>query len=140
MPILLDQESQQNGKICSDRFKIKGWKVTILYNTTCQDIDTIIEALTDINCSDEYINEALDNLETCNLNIGLTYSNMKLKSSVIVIGKTNSNAQLINTIAHEFFHLIYHISGTLGIVDEEELANLNGNLNMRAYKFIESRL
>lgn len=96
--------------------------------------------MTDINCSDEYINEALDNLETCNLNIGLTYSNMKLKSSVIVIGKTSSNAQLINTIAHEFFHLIYHISGTLGIVDEEELANLNGNLNMRAYKFIESRL
>lgn len=140
MPILLDQESLQSGKICSDRFKIKGWKVTILYNTTCQDIDFIIEALKNINCSNKYINEALDNLETCNLNIGLTYSNMRLKSSVIVIGKTSSNAQLINTIAHEFYHLICHISETLDITDEEELANLNGNLNMRAYKLVESRL
>ena len=140
MPILLDQEFQQNGTICFDKFKIKGWKVTILYNTTCQDIDTVIEALKNINCSNKYINEALYNLETCNLNIGLTYSNIKLKSSVIVIGKTSSNAQLINTIAHEFYHLICHISKVLDINDEEELANLNGNLNMRAYEIVESRL
>lgn len=93
----------------TDSFEISNWKVTILYEVTCDDTDTIIETLKDIYCPDKYIREALDNLETCNLNIGLTYSNLKLKSSVIVVGKTSSFKQLINTIAHEYFHLICHI-------------------------------
>lgn len=120
-----------------DKFNIYDWEIIILYETTCDDIDIIIETLMDINCPKHYIKEALDNLEECKLNSGLTYSNLKLKSSVIVINKTSSFSQLINTIAHEYFHLISHISSTLNIVDEEELANLNGNLNMRSYKIVE---
>ena len=120
-----------------DNFSIYNWRVTILYECTCDDIDYIIRILKDINCPNKYIKEALHNLQTCNLNIGLTYSNTNLQSSVIVVNKTSSFAQLINTIAHEYFHLICHISKVLGIEDEEELAYLNGNLNMRSYKFIK---
>ena len=79
----------------------------------------------------------LHNLQTCNLNIGLTYSNTQLQSSVIVINKTSSFSQLINTIAHEYYHLICHISRMLEIKDEEELAYLNGDLNMRSYNIIK---
>ena len=92
----------------------------------------------DIKCPIKYIQEALNNLKTCNLNIGLTYSNIKLKSSVIVVNKTSSFSQLINTIAHEYFHLICHLSKTLKIEDEEELAYLNGDLNMRSYNIIRN--
>ena len=120
-----------------DEFFIKDWNVIILYECTCDDIDSIIETLIDIKCPNKYIEEALDNLETCNLNIGLTYSNITEKSSVIVINKTSSFAQLINTIAHEYYHLICHISRALEITDEEELAYLNGDLNMRSYKIVE---
>ena len=120
-----------------DNFNIYNWNVIILYECSCDDIDFIIETLQDIHCPSKYINEALDNLETCNLNIGLTYSNLKLKSSVIIINKTSSFAQLINTIAHEYFHLICHIAKALNIEDEEKLAHLNGNLNMRSYKIVE---
>ena len=120
-----------------DIFYEYDWKVTVLYETTCDNIDYIIKTLNDINCPKYYINRALDNLEECKLNSGLTYSNSKLKSSVIIITKTSSFAQLINTISHEYFHLICHISQSLNIKDEEELANLNGNLNMRSYKIVE---
>lgn len=120
-----------------DKFSIYNWEVTILYECTCKDINYIIRILKDINCPNKYIKEALNNLQTCNLNIGLTYSNTNLQSSVIVVNKTSSFAQLINTIAHEYFHLICHISKILKIEDEEELAYLNGNLNMRSYKFIK---
>jgi hypothetical protein len=120
-----------------DNFFTKGWKVTILYECSCDDIDFIIQTLKDINCPNKYIKEALENLETCELNIGLTYSNLKLKSSVIIINKTSSFAELINTIAHEYFHLICHISKTLKIDNEEELAYLNGELNMHSYILIE---
>ena len=121
-----------------DNFTVKGWNITILYECTCDDIDYIIETLKDINCPNKFIIEALDNLESCNLNIGLTYSNLALKSSVIVINKTSSFNQLINTISHEYFHLIMHIAKALEIEDEEELAYLNGDLNMHSYQFVEN--
>ena len=121
-----------------DVFYIKSWKVTILYECTCNDIDYIIETLKQVNCPKIYIKEALVNLETCSLNTGLTYSNIKLKSSIIVINKTSSFAQLINTVSHEFYHLICHISKALKIKDQEELAYLNGKLNMQSYIFVEN--
>ena len=120
-----------------DEFSVYDWDIIVLYECTCDDIDNIIETLEGIYCPKIYIEEALENLETCNLNIGLTYSNIKLKSSVIVINKTSSFAQLINTISHEYYHLICHIQRALKIKDEEKLAYLNGDLNMRSYKFIE---
>ena len=120
-----------------DKFSVYNWRITILYETTCDDIDFIIVTLMEINCPKRYINKALDNLEECKLDSGLTYSNIALKSSVIIINKTSSFSQLINTIAHEYFHLICHISDVLEIKDEEKLANLNGNLNMRSYNIIE---
>ena len=121
-----------------DVFYIKSWKVIILYECTCDDIDYIIETLKQVNCPKIYIKEALNNLETCSLNTGLTYSNIKLKSSIIVIKKTSSFAQLINTVSHEFYHLICHISKALKIKDQEELAYLNGKLNMQSYIFVEN--
>ncbi len=120
-----------------DKFFIYNWKITILYETTCDDIDYIMKTLMDINCPKYYIERALDNLEECKLNSGLTYSNSKLRSSVIIINKTSSFSQLINTISHEYFHLICHISKELNIEDEEELASLNGDLNMRSYKIVK---
>jgi hypothetical protein len=121
-----------------DSFQIKGWKVTVLYECTCDDIDSIIKILKRIHCPNKHIESALDNLEECTLNSGLTYSNITLRSSVIVINKTSSFSQLINTVSHEYFHLICHISEVLEIEDEEELANLNGNLNMRSYNIVKN--
>ena len=121
----------------SDNFSVLNWNIIILYECTCNDIDYIIETLKEIKCPNKYIKEALNNLETCNLNIGLTYSNISLKSSVIVVNKTSSFSQLINTISHEYYHLICHISKALDIEDEEKLAYLNGYLNMRSYNFVK---
>ena len=120
-----------------DSFYIYNWKVTILYECSCEDIDFIIETLKQTHCPNKFIKEAINNLETCDLNIGLTYSNISLKSSVIIVNKTSSFSQLINTISHEYFHLICHLSKALDITDEEELAYLNGDLNMRSYIFVK---
>lgn len=98
----------RNGLI-EDSFYFKNWKIKVFYECSCDDIDFIIETLKDINCPNKYIMEALNNLENCDLNTGLTYSNIALKSSVIIINKTSSFEQLINTIAHEYYHLICHI-------------------------------
>lgn len=119
-------------------FNEVGWEILIIYDCTCEDIDSIIEALKEINCPKKYINEALDNLETCNLNIGLTYSNLQIKSSIIIINKTSSIKEFINTLSHEIFHLTCHIAKSLELKDEEEWANLNGNLNSNSANIIEN--
>ena len=121
-----------------DNFNILNWEVQVLYECTCENIDFIIKALKEIRCPNKFIKEALNNLETCNLNIGLTYSNITLRSSVIVINKTSSFSELINTIAHEYYHLICHISKALDIENEEQLAYLNGDLNMRSYNIVKN--
>ena len=120
-----------------DKIYLEDWEVVIVYEATCDDIDQIIKLLKEINCPNIYIKEALNNLEECKLNSGLTYSNLNLKKSVIVINKTSTISQLVNTISHEYYHLICHIAKAFEIEDEEELAYLNGDLNMRSYLFVK---
>ena len=42
-----------------DKFSVYNWRITILYETTCDDIDFIIKTLMDIKCPVKYINKAL---------------------------------------------------------------------------------
>lgn len=92
-----------------DEFSIRDFDITVLYEVTCDNTNTVIKTLKEINCPKYFLNEALDNLDSCNLNTGLTYTNIKLRKSVIVISKTSSFGQLMNTITHEYYHLICHI-------------------------------
>lgn len=120
-----------------DKFFIKDWKIKIMYECTYRDLDYIIEALEDIDCPDNLVKEATDNINTKDLNIGLTYSNLNLRSSIIMIGKTSSFSQFINTVSHEYYHLMCHLRKGFNNPKEEELANLTGNLNMHSYNFIK---
>lgn len=60
-----------------------------------------------------------------------------LRKSVIAIGKTSSDEEIINSISHEYFHLLKHLEKGLDIKDEEQLAKLNGELNMKSYKIVK---
>lgn len=50
---------------------------------------------------------------------------------------TKRNYLIINKL-EKYYHLICHIQKALQIENEEELAYLCGDLNMRSYKLIES--
>ena len=67
------------------------------------------------------------------MNTGLTYSNFFLRRSVMVIGKTTSRNQFINTVTHEVYHLIRQMSKMCNIKTEEEQATLLGDINMQLY-------
>lgn len=113
-----------------------GWILHIIAECDCSDNGYIVEQLQQIDCPDQLVREALDNLETCNYNIGLTYSNNKNKESVMVICKTSNQEQLINTFTHECFHFVQH----LRISSEEEMATLIGNIMGKLWSFIRSIL
>lgn len=54
----------------------------------------------------------------------------------MVINHTDNNAELINTITHECYHFIQHISKANNITDEETLASLTGRFNMYLWNTI----
>ena len=106
------------------------WAITILLECNCSDIPEILEHLQSISCPKYLQEEAINNLYSCEDNIGLTYSNFKLNRTIMIINHTDNNAELINTITHECYHFIQHISKANNITDEETLASLIGRFNM----------
>ena len=112
------------------------WRVVLLMDTNCNDVPNIIKELEKIECPDYYIYEVTENLDTCKDNLGLAYSNRRLRHSVIVVGQTSSHQELFNTTTHEFYHLVTHISETFDIEDDETKANLMGDLCMVVFNII----
>lgn len=112
------------------------WAITVLLECNCSDIPEILEHLQSISCPKHLQEEAINNLSFCENNIGLTYSNFKLNRTIMVINHTDNNAELINTITHECYHFIQHISKANNITDEETLASLTGRFNMYLWNTI----
>lgn len=112
------------------------WAITVLLECNCSDIPEILEHLQSISCPKHLQEKAINNLSSCENNIGLTYSNFKLNRTIMIINHTDNNAELINTITHECYHFIQHISKANNITDEEILASLTGRFNMYLWNTI----
>lgn len=52
-------------------------------------------------------------------NKGITYSNVDIRKTVVVIGWTTSKAEYMNSLSHEMLHVVQHIS-------EQFLINMYG--------------
>lgn len=72
-------------------------------------MDDILGELEEIGCSEKKLDEIAESLAKQQYNTGLTYSNLKGRCSVIVIGLTSTPAQFQNTFDHEKGHLAMHI-------------------------------
>lgn len=103
------------------------WAITILYNSNCQDIDEIIYNLQSIECPIYLQEEATNNILQCKLNTGMTYSNFKLRRTVMLISNTSSIKEILNTVSHECYHFTQHLLKT-EYATEEQMATLLGNL------------
>ena len=69
------------------------------------------------------------------LNRGYTFTNSKLKTSIVIIGKTSSADEFQNTFDHEKGHLVMHISQSLGIdVYSEDYQYLAGEIGREMFK------
>lgn len=106
------------------------WSVTcfIGYHADA-DTDEISRALEGIGCTGEALLEARRHLAKDSEDRGLTYSNVRLRQSVVAIGRSPSQASMANTIGHELFHVVAHVCGNDGIdMQEEEPCYVMGKL------------
>lgn len=121
--------------LCQD-FILKhwDWSVKIFYVVDLIPIDYIIEELYELGCNERDIQSAIDVLGSGDDNRGITFSNDKTKSSVIVIGETSCPAQFANSFDHEKLHLTMHIA-RVNDIDPfgEELAYLAGEIGLQTF-------
>lgn len=111
------------------------WKVVVLYEIDYRDTDYVIDTLKMMNAPDYIIRNAYKNVNDGNYNTGFIYSDYDEKRSIIVISKTTSNKELIDTIVHEANHLQSHIATVFNLDEKgEEVCYLIGNIVKTMYK------
>lgn len=77
---------------------------------------------------------AYKNMRSCNLNTGITYSNIRNRQTVMVIALTSSPAEFQNSFDHEKGHLCRHISRAFGIDPYgEEAQYLSGYVGQKMF-------
>lgn len=105
------------------------WQVVVLYEVSYNNKDYVIDTLKQICEDDKLIEKAKYNLNLRSYNTGFTYSDLDKQQSLIVIGKTTSTREMVNTIVHEANHLKSHIATAYNIDEKgEEVCYLIGGI------------
>lgn len=110
------------------------WSVRVYYAVTRMYCDEIMEDLYDIGCRDKQLQTAYRNLSEGLVDTGLTFSNYDLGATVMVIAKTSTPAQFLNSYDHERKHLEAHIANAYGLDPYgEKIAYLCGEIGEKMY-------
>lgn len=110
------------------------WSVRVYYAVTRMYCDDIMNDLYDIGCRGENLQTAYENLREGRVNTGLTFSNYDLRATVMVIARTSTPAQFLNSYDHERKHLEAHIADAYSLDPYgEEIAYLCGKIGELLY-------
>ena len=108
------------------------WYVIVYYAVNTYYMDEILEELEMIGCT--YADEIEEDLTQHPYNNGLTYSNMRRRVSLIVIGLTETPDEFQNTYDHEKGHLAMHIAEEDRMdVFGEEFQYLTGEIGKQTF-------
>ena len=104
----------------------------VFYAVDTYYMDEILDELENIGCT--YTDEIEEDLTVNPYNNGLTYSNMRARTSLIVIGLTETPDEFQNTYDHEKGHLAMHIAENDEIdVFDEEFQYLVGEIGKQTF-------
>lgn len=110
------------------------WTIYAHFAVTRNNADEIFDKL--IQYGSRY-NEALDvytMIENNKPNCGITYSNHILKTTILVISKSTSAKEFVDTFVHELSHIQKHIIKTYHLDDNsEQVCYMVGDIAKRLY-------
>lgn len=108
------------------------WYVMVYYAVDTYYMDEILEELEMIGCT--YADEIEEDLTQHPYNNGLTYSNLRRRVSLVVIGLTETPDEFQNTYDHEKGHLAMHIAEEDRMdVFGEEFQYLTGEIGKQTF-------
>ena len=95
------------------------WEVHVMYDVHSKDAMNVRRYLRGLGCSGIPLEDACNIVLECKPNKGITYSNVDIRKTVVVIGWATSKAEYMNSLSHEMLHVVQHIS-------EQFLINMYG--------------
>lgn len=109
------------------------WSVEVFIILSRPDIEEIISAVERAGGSQKVLKQAHANLME-DYNSGFTYTSSKYRKSIMVVNRSSSMEEFINTYNHEKNHVEMHICEELGIDPySEEAAYLSGNMAQQLF-------
>ncbi|RHV92559.1 hypothetical protein DXA95_12195 [Odoribacter sp. OF09-27XD] len=110
------------------------WNLRIYYAVTCYYTDEIMQGLFEIHCPERTMRKAYKNMSACRLNTGLTYSNPRLRETIMVIGMWSHPSEFDNSLSHELRHFTDHVANTYRLESGgEEVAYLTGDIRKKLF-------
>lgn len=111
------------------------WTVHVMCDVHAKDAMKVRRHLRDLGCSGIPLEDASNLVLEGEPNKGITYSNVDVRKSVVVIGWTTSKAEHMNSLSHEMLHVVQHISEQFLInMYGEEACYLLGGLVQACYR------
>lgn len=118
-----------------------GWNVFVYYAVDSYYIDEIIDNMHSIGCDGNMLRTAYDNINSGNLNTGVTYSNFGTRETVMVIALTSSAKEFAKSWRHECGHMATHICQALGIDPYgEEIQYIGDDIVEKTWEYAKSLL
>ena len=110
------------------------WHILLFLDYSCDYLDEVLDAMDKLKCGSRSYDIAYDNLSSCSINTGLTFSDYISRRSVIVISITNSEKEFLKSYHHELGHCAVHICQFYGIpLEGEEVQYLGQDLVDRTW-------
>ena len=104
------------------------WSAEFLFAIERYDKEGVLACLYDAGAPQKVLEGALELMEGCEWNCGLTFTNPKRKRAVILIGPTTGGDEFLSTFTHELRHLVDYIMTDAGVqLDTETPAYLTGD-------------
>ena len=109
------------------------WSLECYITTDDSQLEEIINTLENLGCSKSISRRARIILSN-QYDSGFAYSNLKERSSIMIINKSTSMEEFVNTYNHEKNHIEMHICEALGIDPYGEVAaDLSGCLAQKLF-------
>lgn len=117
------------------RYNKYDWDILIFYDVDNRNTYEVIYTLEDIGCEGEYLHRAIEAVESCCQNGGITFARMSTRQMVVVIGKASDPKEFLNTFVHELHHMAEFIAREAAVpVIGEEVSYIAGDLSMLMHK------
>lgn len=121
--------------------KYGGWVIDCYYATTQYAVDEIMEELWQLEVDAANARRAFDNLSSGELDTGLCYSNFGKRRTLLVVAKTSSAAEFLNSLTHEVAHACVHIASAVGVNHRsEDFAYMVGELCREIHPYVQELL
>lgn len=110
------------------------WQFYVYYVVTKPHANEILECLAEIGCNGENLSKAYNNLTSGKCDTGLTYTNHFTHETVVVIAKTSTALQFLQSLTHEFGHAANHIAQYYDLpLDGEDVRYISDSLLERTW-------